>query len=265
MQVLLNLHDKQNAIVFTRAIARKSLNFIENVIDDFLRGAAAQALDGFDETRATILELARVHGFGDFIGAGNKDIAGIQLQRAALVTNIRKYPDKRAALFKQSDTAIGANQGRWNVSGIDVVQGATLLVQQPDKHAHIFRSARVGENHLVDAGDQALQRVDVTDQRPQRGLEIGHYQSGGYSLALSVGHNHHKNIGIEPHEIIVIPANHLRSMMRDSEFETGNLRGLLGQEARLYGPGELEIALHPLLGQALTVQLGILEGQSNVG
>ena len=92
---------------------------------------------------------------------------------------MRKQADDGAALLHQLVFAGGAaHQDGRHVPGIDVVQAAAARIHQAEKHAEIFLLLGVRADHLVQRERQHFQRMQMHNQRAQRGLQVAHHQRG---------------------------------------------------------------------------------------
>ena len=83
---------------------------------------------------------------------------------AAFVAHAGEQSDDDSAFGQVFDVTVGANDAGLDVSRVHIVQRAIRLVEQAHEHGHEFLAARIGEHHVVQRFDQALQRMQMSQQ-----------------------------------------------------------------------------------------------------
>src|SRR5271165_363011 len=193
-------HDEEDAVVFVDAAAGVGFHFVEDEAHDFLGGLSAVFFYEFGEAGLAEFVSGGVHGFGDAVGAGDHEVAGLHGDHSAVKLRVREQADDHAAFLEVLDAAIGADDGGRDVAGVDVAKLLAFVFDEGEEHAEIFGGAGGGsgagdaEKFVVDGGGQFLEGIDVVGESVEGGLDVGHHQRGSGAFALDVGNNDQQGV-----------------------------------------------------------------------
>src|SRR5215469_13351129 len=141
----------------------------------------------------------------DTVGAADQKVAFLQLQRPPRVIRLGKQADHRAAFLQQFDRAVStANQNRRLQTGVDVLEHILPRVHQAEKDAKVLARSRIPVKHFVERKGQDFKRVQVQNQRPQRGLQVGHDQRRRNALAFDLSNHDQQRVRSQLEKVIVV-------------------------------------------------------------
>ena len=102
-------------------------------------------------------------------------------------------------------------------------------------------AAMFSREQPVNLGAQAGRALGVAGEGVNRGLDVGHQQSGGDSLADDIGDADAEAMAAQPEHVVVIAAHRARGQPGRGNLEARNLRNLARQQRALYLLGALPI------------------------
>ena len=128
----------------------------------------------------------------------------------------------------------------------------------------MLASVRIGIEHLVEREGQDFQRVQVHDERAQRGLQVGHDQSGRDTFAFDLGADKQQRLRAEVDEVVIVGGHVKTEVAQNGDVITGHNRRRVRQQAMLDAARQRELALQTLFFHAVTVQLRVFQGHGHV-
>src|SRR6185437_10105931 len=164
------------------------------------------------------------------VAEGYQDAAGRNGNCALAILGVFEEPDNRAAFIERLGLAV-ENEKWGEVAGVGIGEELRLCVVHGVEERGVAVVGRVAEEVLIQAGNEGRRAAVAIEDRSaaQGGLEAGHQQSRGDSLAADVGEGHGNAGGAEADEIVVVAANNTGGTADGGQLQAGNA-GKLARE-----------------------------------
>src|SRR5215469_5452753 len=152
------------------------------------KGAVAAECGG--ETLFAEFIAGFVEGLGDAVGVKRENVASRKLDFADFAVPVLKRTDNRGGGFEARKRIVAAQQQRGKVAAVGVTQPTGGVVVFSEKQCGERTVGRVVAKKLVHGAQHALRLVHGDGAlAPKIGLEVGHQQCRGDSLAGNVAND----------------------------------------------------------------------------
>src|SRR5271169_1884421 len=177
-----------------------------------VRRQVAMALQTVEEALLAELFTVAVEGLGDAVGVERERVTCEEPGLAHGTVPILEESEDGSGGGEAFYTVIAANEQRREMPAIGVAQASRLIVVFREEKRGIGAIGRVLTEEAVDRAQETLRFFDRHGAlTAQIGLQIGHEESGGNSLAGDVADYQAKPLPVQSQEIVVIAA-HLESL-----------------------------------------------------
>lgn len=224
--MLSDLNGEHGHVVVLGGVADEGEDVRFDVVEQIGGVFVAVLYDGAGELFEAPLFGFGVHGFGDAIGVGNDEVAGLELYVSGFGDGaeggVVDEPDGDAWGFGAVDLIASAVQDEGGfVPGAGVAEEAGFGVENHVEHADEHIVGEVEGEGLVEGGEHAGGIVFVLGVGLEYAAADGHHEGATNAFAADVGDDESNVLGVDFDHVVVVAADVERGVVEAGELDVG--------------------------------------------